>query len=73
VSQPGVALLGLAVLIGGTQWLWTRVVAHVDEVLIPACARARVERTRRNSMHVYLASGGVAACVVCAEAVVLLG
>ena len=73
MTQPGAALLGLAVLIAATQWLWVRVVAHVDMLLIPASSRRRVERLRANSTHIYLAAGGVAACVVCAEALVLLG
>jgi hypothetical protein len=73
VSQAGVALLGLAVLVAATQWLWSRVVAHVDALLIPACARRRVERLRTNAANVYVVSGGVVACVVCAEAVLLLG
>jgi hypothetical protein len=73
MSQAGAALLGLAVLISVTQWLWTRVVAHVDMLLMPAYARRRVERLRTNSAHIYLASGGVVACVVCAEAALLLG
>jgi hypothetical protein len=73
VSRTGAALLGLAVLIAATQWLWTRVLAHVDMLMIPAYSRRRVERLRSNSTHIYLAAGGVAACVVCAEALVLLG
>ncbi|MCW2705051.1 MAG: hypothetical protein JWQ37_3046 [Blastococcus sp.] len=71
--QAGAALLGLAVLISATQWLWTRVVAHVDPLLIPACSRRRVQRLMTNSAHIYLASVGVVACVVCVEAAVLLG
>jgi hypothetical protein len=73
VTQAGAALLGLAVLIAATQWLWTRVVAHVDMLLIPACSRRRVERLRSSSTHIYLAAGGVVACVACAEVLVLLG
>ncbi len=73
MSQAGGALLGLAALIGITQWLWGRLVAHLDPQLIPAVARRRVDRIRAKSAHVYLASGGVAACVLCTEAVLLLG
>jgi hypothetical protein len=73
MSQAGAALLGLAVLVSATQWLCTRVVAHVDVLLIPACSRRRVERLLTNSSHIYLASGAVAACVLCVEAAVLLG
>jgi hypothetical protein len=72
MMQAGVALLGLAVLVSATQWLWTRVVAHLDPLLIPACSRRRVQRMRANSAHIYLVSGAVVACVVCVEAAVLL-
>ncbi|HEY0402903.1 MAG TPA: hypothetical protein VGD09_12860 [Blastococcus sp.] len=73
MSQAGAALLGLAVLVSAAQWLWTRVVAHVDPLLIPACSRRRVQRLMTNSAHIYLASGAVVACVVCVEAAALLG
>jgi hypothetical protein len=72
MSSAGAGLLGLAVLVGVTQWLWTRVVAHVDLLLIPTHARRRVERLWSNSAHIYLASGAVAAGVVCVEGAVLL-
>jgi hypothetical protein len=72
VSRTGAALLGLAVLIGVTQWLWTRVVAHVDLLLVPAHSRRRVVRLRTSSPRIYVATALVAACVVCAEASVLL-
>jgi hypothetical protein len=73
MSQGGTALLGLAALVAATHWLRVRVVAHVDMRLVPACARPQVQRLRRNSMRIYLASAAVAACVVFAEAVVILG
>jgi hypothetical protein len=73
MSQAGAAILGIAVLVAATQWLWTRVVAHVDMLLIPADTRRRVERLRTNSAHIYLAAGGVAACVVCVETALILG
>jgi uncharacterized membrane protein YbhN (UPF0104 family) len=72
VSQTGAALLGLAVLIAVTQWLWTRVVAHVDLLLVPAHARRRVVWLRTSSTRIYLVTGAVVACVVCAEVAVLL-
>jgi hypothetical protein len=73
MTQAGAALLGLALLVSATQWLWTRVVAHVDPLLMPACSRRRVQRMLSNSAHIYVASVGVAACVVCVEAAALLG
>lgn len=73
MSQAGAALLGLAVLIAVTQWLWTRVVVHVDMHLMPAGSRRRVQRLMARSSFIYLASGGTVACVVCVEAVLVLG
>ena len=72
MSQPGEALIGLAALVAVTQWLWTRVVAHVDLLLIPAYSRRRVQRMVTRSPLVYLASGGVVLCVMCVEGAVLL-
>jgi hypothetical protein len=72
MSEAGVALVGLAVLVGATQWLWTRVVSHVDPQLIPSCSRRRVHRLLIESTHIYVASAVVAAGVLCVEAVVIL-
>jgi hypothetical protein len=73
MSQAGAALLGLAVLISATQWLWTRVVVHVDMLLIPACSRRRVQRLMTRTPIVYLVSAATVACVVGVEAAVVLG
>ena len=72
MSQSGAALLGLAVLVSARQWLWTRVVAHVDPLMLSACSRRRVQRLTANSSSIYLASALAAAVVVCIEAVRLL-
>jgi hypothetical protein len=72
MSQAGAALVGLAALVAATQWLWTRVVAHVDLLLIPAYSRRRVQRLVSRSPLVYVASGGIVLCVVCVEGAVLL-
>jgi hypothetical protein len=72
VSETGAAMVGLAALIAATQWLWMRVVAHVDLLLVPAHARRRVVRLRSSSTRIYLATGAVVAGVVCAEAALLL-
>ena len=73
MSQTGGALLGLAVLVAVTHWVWTQVVAHVDPLLIPAGARRRVDRIRANSANVYVASAVVVAGVLCAEGALMLG
>lgn len=72
MSQSGAALLGLAVLVSARQWLWTRVVAHVDPLMMSACSRRRVQRLAATSSAIYLGSALVAAVVVTLEASGLL-
>jgi hypothetical protein len=72
MSQSGTALLGLAVLVSARQWLWTRVVAHVDPLMLSACSRRSVQRLTANSSTIYLASALVAAVVVSLELAGLL-
>jgi hypothetical protein len=72
VAIEAVALVGIAVLVALTQWMFTQTVTRVDVQLIPARCRRRVQWLVVNSAHIYLAAAGMTATVVVVQTAVLL-
>jgi hypothetical protein len=73
MTQQAAALIGLAVLVSLTQWLFMVATAHVDVIAIPATARTRVRWLVANSAHIHLTCAGTVLAVVLVQGAVLLG
>ncbi len=73
MTRTVLALIALSVLLSVVQWAWMHVAAHVDQRLMPARARRRVNRISASTTRIQWCLAAVVSVAVAAQVAHTLG